>query len=51
MMGESIENFNKEEIFKDYLESGNSFIAIETEVFSGKLNINKPINELRVIGL
>jgi len=40
-------------IFKDYLEGRDSFIAIEAEVFSGKLNINepKPTNELRVIGL
>ena len=37
-------------IFKDYLKEKDSFIAIETEVFfSGKFNINKPINELRVI--
>jgi len=39
------------EIFKDYLEDKDSFIAIEIEVFTGKSNINKPINELRVIAL
>jgi len=39
------------EIFKDYLADKDSFIAIEIEVFTGKSNINKPINELRVIAL
>ena len=39
------------EVFKGYLSDGDSFIAIETEVFSSKLNINKPLNELRVIAL
>jgi len=42
-------------IFGDYLEGGagkSSYIAIETESFSGKFNINKPLNnELRVITL
>jgi DNA-binding transcriptional MerR regulator len=37
------------EIFGDYLTETDTFIAIETEVFSGKFNIHKPINELRVI--
>ena len=37
------------EIFKDRLCGGSSFIAIETEIFSDKLNINNPTNELRVI--
>jgi len=36
-------------VFRDYLNGENSFLAIETEVFSDKFNINKPINELRVI--
>jgi len=36
-------------VFNDYLKGGDSFIAIETEVFPDKFNINKPINELRVI--
>lgn len=38
-------------VFKGYLEGKNSFIAIETEILSDKYNINKPINELRVIEL
>jgi DNA-binding transcriptional MerR regulator len=38
-------------IFKNYLKNKEIFIAIETEVFSGKVNTNKPINELRVISL
>jgi hypothetical protein len=37
------------EIFKDYLAGRDSFIAIENEVFSGTSDINKYINELRVI--
>jgi DNA-binding transcriptional MerR regulator len=37
------------EIFKDFLADRDSFIAIEIDVFTGKSNINKPINELRVI--
>jgi DNA-binding transcriptional MerR regulator len=36
-------------VFNDYLAGLESFIAIETEVFSGKVNTNKPINELRVM--
>jgi DNA-binding transcriptional MerR regulator len=39
------------EIFKDYLAGRDVFIAIETVVFFGKFNINKPINELRIIVL
>ena len=39
------------EIFKDYLAGRDSYIAIETEVFSGTSDINKPINELRVLAL
>lgn len=39
------------DIFKDYLAGRDSFITIETEVFSGTVDSNKPINELRVIGL
>ena len=39
------------EVFKDYFSSRDSFIAIETEIFSGRHNINKPLNELRVIFL
>jgi DNA-binding transcriptional MerR regulator len=37
------------EIFKEYLAGKSAFLAIETEVFLGKYNINNPINELRVI--
>ena len=36
------------DIFKDYAKGDESLIAIETEVFSGKLNINRPTNELRI---
>ncbi|MCL2425956.1 MAG: hypothetical protein FWD05_06425, partial [Oscillospiraceae bacterium] len=39
------------EIFKEYLAGKESFLAIETEIFTGKHKINKPLNELRVIGL
>ena len=38
-------------IFKDYITDRNSFLAIETDIFTGKQNINNPINELRVIVL
>ena len=36
------------DIFKDYLAGKTDSIAIETEIFSGKFNINNPVNELRV---
>jgi DNA-binding transcriptional MerR regulator len=39
------------EVFNDYLAGRDSFIAVETEVFSGKVDANKPVNELRVISL
>jgi DNA-binding transcriptional MerR regulator len=39
------------QIFRKQLENKTSFLAIETEVFLGKYKVNKPINELRVIGL
>jgi len=38
-----------ETIFKDYLSGKNKFIAIETDIFTDKLNPNKPINELRLL--
>jgi len=38
-------------IFSDYLTEKQSYTALEVEVFSGKVDANKPINELRVIGL
>jgi len=37
------------EIFKDYLSGKTSFVAIETEVYFCKFNINNPVNELRVL--
>ena len=37
------------EIFKDYLKEENTFLAIANDTFSDKININKPINELRII--
>jgi DNA-binding transcriptional MerR regulator len=37
------------EIFKEYQKIGKSFLAIETEIFTGKQIIDKPINELRII--
>ena len=40
---------NVADIFTDYLDGNTAFLAIETEVFCGKFNINNPINELRVI--
>jgi len=39
------------EIFKERLAHKDNFVAIETEVFFGKFNVNKPVNELRVIML
>ena len=39
------------EIFKGYLTGKDSFLAIETEVFTSIANINKPIYELRIIAL
>jgi len=38
-----------QEIFNKYIKKEISFLAIETEVFTGKLKIDKPINELRII--
>ena len=38
-------------IFEKYLATKDSFIAIETEIVTGKYRINKPVNELRVISL
>ena len=40
-----------QEIFEEYLSGKTSFIAIETEIYSGKFNINNPVNELRVFCL
>jgi DNA-binding transcriptional MerR regulator len=40
---------NVADILRDYLADGKSFTAIETEVSSGKMNINKLVYELRVI--
>jgi len=37
------------EIFGDYLADKDSFIIIEVEAFLSKININKPMNELRVL--
>lgn len=37
------------EIFREQLAEQDSFIAIETGIFTGKHNFSKPINELRVI--
>ncbi|MCL2546757.1 MAG: MerR family transcriptional regulator [Oscillospiraceae bacterium] len=37
------------ELFKEHLTG--SFLAIETEIFTGRHKINKPFNELRVITL
>ena len=39
------------EIFRKQLKNKASFLAIETEVFLGKYKVNKPINELRIIGV
>jgi hypothetical protein len=38
---------NSLEIFKNQI--GNSFLAIETEIFTARHKINKPISELRVM--
>jgi len=38
------------DIFKEYLSDKGSYLAIEIEIFTGKHKINKPLNELRVIG-
>jgi len=39
------------EIFKAQLKGIDSFLTLETEIFTGKHKINKPVNELRVIAL
>ena len=39
------------DIFQEQLQGNPSFLAIETEIFAGKHQISKPINELRVIAL
>ncbi|MCL2410398.1 MAG: MerR family transcriptional regulator [Treponema sp.] len=39
------------QIFSKQLEGKKHFLSIETEIFTSKYKINKPINELRVIGL
>ena len=39
---------NAAEIFREQL-TGNSFLAIETDIYTGRFKINKPVNELRVI--
>lgn len=39
------------EIFKDYVADKPSFLAIETEIFTGKHKLNKPLHGLRVIGV
>jgi len=39
------------DIFGAYLTDKDSYLAIETDIFTGKQKINKPLNELRVIGL
>ena len=43
-----IENTSK--IFNEYLKGKTSYLAIETELLISKYEINKPINELRIIG-
>ena len=49
LKGDAYSLENSQQIFTDYLESVPSFIAIETEIISAEININNPINELRVI--
>ena len=39
------------EIFKEYLAGKGIYLAIETEVFTGKHKIDRPLNEVRVIAL
>jgi DNA-binding transcriptional MerR regulator len=39
------------ENFPDYLKGKDSFIAIETEAFTDKIILDKPISELRVLAL
>lgn len=36
-------------VFKDYIKSSDSFIAIETDIFTKKYKTNKPVHELRVM--
>ena len=42
---------HSQEIFADCLAKDQPFIAIETEIISAEININNPVNELRVIAL
>jgi DNA-binding transcriptional MerR regulator len=37
------------QIFNEYLQGKDSFLIIETEIFARKYEINKPLNELRLI--
>ena len=38
-------------IFYEYLKDEDSFLAIETDIFTSQYKINRPVNELRVISL
>ena len=38
-------------VFGAHLAGGDSFLAIETEIFTGRHKISRPVNELRVIAL
>ncbi|MCL2837962.1 MAG: MerR family DNA-binding transcriptional regulator [Oscillospiraceae bacterium] len=40
---------NASDVFEEHVKG--SFLAIETEIFTEKYEVNKPISELRVIGL
>lgn len=39
------------DIFKEHLTNKESYLAIETDIFTGKLKLSGPLNELRVIAL
>ncbi|MCL2367806.1 MAG: MerR family transcriptional regulator [Oscillospiraceae bacterium] len=49
--GENPQIENTQEIFKENLLGKGSYLAIETEIFTSKYKIGKPLHELRVIVL
>jgi len=46
--GEGMQIKQVHEIFKEYLEGSQSFLAIETEIIVGNYKINSPLSELRI---
>jgi len=47
--GEEKQIENAPQVFGEHFHRENSFIAIETEIYTNKYEIKKPVNELRII--